>query len=188
MYDFFSHDWLDSGSPFLREMEHGAQQGISLRKPVLGLALEREAFPLRNAQSVLFSDFTLSILPLLPQPAALKGEEAGAPALKCVPFDYFLFPLSFKPVAPQIFTGLLFQPFFLGTIPSASQANPDVLNRILPAGQAGVNPAIQGAPKGSFSIPSGPDDDFGVITPTGIQRGMHTNQEDPTTLPNGKFS
>lgn len=136
----------------------------------------------------MFSDFTLSILPLLPQTAALKGEEAGAPGLKCVPFDYFLFPLSFQPVAPQIFTGLLFQPFFLGTIPSTSQANPDVLNKILPAGQAGVNPAIQGAPKGSFSTPSGPDDDFGVITPTSIQRDMHTNQEDPTTLPNGKFS
>ncbi|XP_021557955.1 amelotin [Neomonachus schauinslandi] len=92
------------------------------------------------------------------------------------------------PVAPQIFTGLLFQPLFPGAILPPSPANPDARNGILPAGQAGVNPAIQGTPEGFSPTPSDTDDDFGVTAPAGIQRGMHTTQETSTGPPNGKFS
>ncbi|XP_045737015.1 amelotin isoform X3 [Mirounga angustirostris] len=89
------------------------------------------------------------------------------------------------PVAPQIFTGLLFQPLFPGAILPPSPANPDARNGILPAGQAGVNPAIQGTPEGFSPTPSDTDDDFGVTAPAGIQRGMHTTQETSTGPPNG---
>ncbi|XP_032962301.1 amelotin isoform X3 [Rhinolophus ferrumequinum] len=89
-----------------------------------------------------------------------------------------------QPVAPQIFTGLLFQPLFPGAILPTSQVNPDIQNAILPAGQAGVNPAIQGTAENPFPTPSGTDDDFGVTTPAGIQRGMLTTEETTTGSPN----
>ncbi|EFB23250.1 hypothetical protein PANDA_008191, partial [Ailuropoda melanoleuca] len=86
---------------------------------------------------------------------------------------------------PQIFTGLLFQPLFPGAILPTSPANPDAQNGILPAGQAGANPAIQGTPEGFSPTPSDTDDDFGVTAPAGIQRGMHTTQETTAGPPNG---
>ncbi|XP_044081854.1 amelotin [Neovison vison] len=88
------------------------------------------------------------------------------------------------PVAPKIFAGLLFQPLFPGSILPTSPANPDAQNGILPAGQAGVNPAIQGTPEGFSTTPSDIDDDFGVTAPAGIQKGMHTTQETTTGSPN----
>lgn len=100
----------------------------------------------------------------------------------------FCFLPSLQPVAPQIFTGLLFQPLFPGAILPTSQVNPDIQNAILPAGQAGVNPAIQGTAENPFPTPSGTDDDFGVTTPAGIQRGMLTTEETTTGSPNCKFS
>ncbi|KAK1345864.1 hypothetical protein QTO34_008329 [Cnephaeus nilssonii] len=92
--------------------------------------------------------------------------------------------LGAQPVAPQIFTGLIFHPLFSGAILPTSHANPDVQNTILPAGQAGVNPAIQGTPEGPSPTPSGTDDDFEVTTPAGIQRGMHIPEETTTGFPN----
>ncbi|XP_008691400.1 amelotin isoform X1 [Ursus maritimus] len=92
------------------------------------------------------------------------------------------------PVAPQIFTGLLFQPLFPGAILPTSPANPDAQNGILPAGQAGASPAIQGTPEGFSPTPSDTDDDFGATAPAGIQRGVHTTQETTAGPPNGKFS
>ncbi|XP_077607202.1 amelotin isoform X2 [Crocuta crocuta] len=89
------------------------------------------------------------------------------------------------PMAPQIFTGLIFQPLFPGSILPNSPANPDAQNGILPAGQAGVNPAIQGTPEGFSPTPSDTDDDFEVTAPAGIRRGMHTTQETTTGPPNG---
>ncbi|XP_006188772.2 amelotin [Camelus ferus] len=89
------------------------------------------------------------------------------------------------PAAPQIFTGLIFHPLFPGAIQPTSQANPDVQNGILPAGQAGVNSANQGTPWGPLPTPSGTDDDFVVTTPAGIQRGTHTMEETTTPSPNG---
>ncbi|EPY78232.1 amelotin precursor [Camelus ferus] len=96
--------------------------------------------------------------------------------------------LGVQPAAPQIFTGLIFHPLFPGAIQPTSQANPDVQNGILPAGQAGVNSANQGTPWGPLPTPSGTDDDFVVTTPAGIQRGTHTMEETTTPSPNGKFS
>ncbi|XP_016062565.1 PREDICTED: amelotin [Miniopterus natalensis] len=90
------------------------------------------------------------------------------------------------PVAPHIFTGLIFQPLFPGAILPTSQANPDVQGRILPAGQAGVNPAIQGTPESPFLTPSLTDDDLEVTTPAGIQRGMSLTEETTTGSPNEK--
>ncbi|XP_006773170.2 PREDICTED: amelotin isoform X1 [Myotis davidii] len=89
------------------------------------------------------------------------------------------------PVAPQIFTGLIFHPLLSGAILPTSQANPDIQNTILPAGQAGVNPAIQGAPEGPSPTPSVTDDDFEVTTPAGIQRGMHIAEETTTGFHHG---
>ncbi|KAM8804116.1 amelotin [Rhynchonycteris naso] len=89
------------------------------------------------------------------------------------------------PGGPQIFTGLLFQPLFSGAILSTSQANPDAQNRILPAGQAGVNPAIRGTSESPFLTPSDTDDDFEVTTPAGIQRGIHMPEETTTGSPPG---
>ncbi|XP_043412433.1 amelotin [Prionailurus bengalensis] len=88
------------------------------------------------------------------------------------------------PMAPQIFTGLIFQPLFPGSILPNSQANPDAQNGILPAGQAGMNPAIQGTSEGFSPTPSDTDDDFEVTAPAGIRRGMHTTQETTTGPPN----
>ncbi|XP_037385200.1 amelotin [Talpa occidentalis] len=89
------------------------------------------------------------------------------------------------PVSPHIFTGLIFQPLFPGAILPTSQANPDAQNGILPTGQVGINPATQGTPEGHLPTPSTTDDDFGVTTPAGIQRGLHTTEETTTGLPNG---
>ncbi|GAB5570757.1 amelotin isoform X1 [Prionailurus iriomotensis] len=92
------------------------------------------------------------------------------------------------PMAPQIFTGLIFQPLFPGSILPNSQANPDAQNGILPAGQAGMNPAIQGTSEGFSPTPSDTDDDFEVTAPAGIRRGMHTTQETTTGPPNVEIS
>ncbi|KAM5283189.1 amelotin isoform 1-T1 [Hipposideros larvatus] len=92
------------------------------------------------------------------------------------------------PVAPQIFTGLIFQPLFPGAILPTSQANPDIQNAILPAGQAGVNPAIHGTPESPFPTPSDTDDDFGVNTPAGFQRGTLTTEETTTGSPNESWT
>lgn len=123
-----------------------------------------------------FSDFTLSIFPLLPKLAPLKKEKA----LTCVAFNFvFCLPPSFQ---PQIFTSLIIHSLFPGGILPTSQAgaNPDVQDGSLPAGQAGVNPAIQGTPAGRLPTPSGTDDDFAVTTPAGIQRSTHATEETTT--------
>ncbi|KAM7243268.1 hypothetical protein CapIbe_005762 [Capra ibex] len=85
----------------------------------------------------------------------------------------------------QILTGLIFHPLFPGAILPTSQANPDAQNGILPAGQAGANPATQGTPEDPFSTPSGTDDDFAATTPAGIQRGRQTTEETATGSPKG---
>nr|XP_055171270.1 amelotin isoform X2 [Nyctereutes procyonoides] len=76
-------------------------------------------------------------------------------------------------------------PLFPGAILPTSPANPDAQNGILPAGQAGGNPAIQGTPESFSTTPSDTDDDFGVTAPAGIQRGTHTTQETTSGPPNG---
>ena len=104
-------------------------------------------------------------------------------------FDFvFYFLLSFQQGTSQILTGLIFHPLFPGAILPTSQANPDAQNGILPAGQAGANPASQGTPEDPFSTPSGTDDDFAATTPAGIQRGRPTTEETPTGSPKGGFS
>uniref|UniRef100_A0A452S2A6 Amelotin n=1 Tax=Ursus americanus TaxID=9643 RepID=A0A452S2A6_URSAM len=126
---------------------------------------------------IIFSGSTfpscLSCPSLLP-----SKEKSWLTSIKMCPFDFVcLFLSSFQPVAPQIFTGLLFQPLFPGAILPTSPANPDAQNGILPAGQAGASPAIQGTPEGFSPTPSDTDDDFGATAPAGIQRGVHTTQE-----------
>ncbi|XP_061047001.1 amelotin [Eubalaena glacialis] len=90
------------------------------------------------------------------------------------------------PATPQILTRFIFHPLFPGAILPTSQATPDVQNGILPAGQAGANPAIQGTPEGPFPATSGTDDDFAETTPKGIQKGTHTTEETTTGSPKGK--
>ncbi|XP_029786665.1 amelotin isoform X2 [Suricata suricatta] len=89
------------------------------------------------------------------------------------------------PMAPQIFTGLIFQPLLPGSTLPNSQANAEAQNGILPAGQARVNPAIQGTPEGFSPTPSDTDDDFEVTAPAGLQRDKPTTQETTTGPPNG---
>ncbi|TEA25593.1 hypothetical protein DBR06_SOUSAS2510001, partial [Sousa chinensis] len=90
------------------------------------------------------------------------------------------------PATPQILTGFIFHPLFPGAILPTSQATPDVQNGILPAGQAGANPAIRGNSEGPFPTTSGTDDDFAETTPVGIQRGIQTIEETTTGSPKGK--
>ena len=101
----------------------------------------------------------------------------------------FCFLSSLQPVAPHIFTGLIFQPVLPGAILPSSQPNPDVQNRILPAGQAGINPAILGT-EIPFLTTNGTDtdDDFEVTTPAGILRGVPVPEGSTTESPNGKFA
>ncbi|XP_055967142.1 amelotin [Sorex fumeus] len=87
------------------------------------------------------------------------------------------------PVASSLFTGLVFQPLFQGTILPNSKINPDVHNGILPAGQARPNPALHGTPEGPLPTPSVIDDDFGVTTPAGIPRGLRLTEETTTESP-----
>eukprot|EP00069_Balaena_mysticetus_P014009 bmy_22208T0 len=89
------------------------------------------------------------------------------------------------PATPQILTRFIFHPVFPRAILPTSQATPDVQNGILPAGQAGANPAIQGTPEGPFPTTSGTDDDFAETTPKGIQKGTHTTEETTTGSPKG---
>ncbi|XP_064142376.1 amelotin [Loxodonta africana] len=90
------------------------------------------------------------------------------------------------PMAPQIFAGLLIQPLFPGAIlpTSLAGATPEVQEGILPAGQAGLNPAIQRTPEKHPSTSSDTDSVFGVTTPAGLQRGMRTTGETTTESPN----
>ncbi|XP_006873853.1 PREDICTED: amelotin [Chrysochloris asiatica] len=94
------------------------------------------------------------------------------------------------PVAPQMFTGLLIHPLFPGVMLPTSQAGPtpEIHEGILPAGQAGVNSAIQGTLEGHLPTPSGTDYMMGVTAPAGLQRGTYTTEETTTESPNGKFS
>ncbi|XP_049645819.1 amelotin [Suncus etruscus] len=87
------------------------------------------------------------------------------------------------PVASQLFTGLILQPLVQGAILSKSQINPDIQNGVIPAGQSKPNPDLQGTTEIPFSTPSGIDDDFGVTTPAGIQRGFHLTEETTTESP-----
>ncbi|XP_004617973.2 amelotin [Sorex araneus] len=87
------------------------------------------------------------------------------------------------PVASPLLTGLVFQPLLQGAILPNSQINPDLHNRILPAGQAKPNPALHGTPEGPLPTPSGIDDDFVVTTPAGIPRGLHLPEETTTESP-----
>lgn len=65
-------------------------------------------------------------------------------------------------------------------------ANDDVQDEVLPTGQAAVSPATREAQEGQFSTPV--DDDLGVTSPVGIQRGTSPTEETTTESPKGKFS
>lgn len=152
----------------------------------------REEFPRDEEYPIfiIFSDSTFSIPPFLAPTCSPQRRKAGWLTFEMYSFNsVFCFLSSLQPVAPHIFTGLIFQPLLSGAILPSSQANPDVQNRILPAGQAGVNPAIQGT-ESPFLTPSGTDtdDDFEVTTPAGIQRGAHIPEGTTTGSPNGKFA
>ncbi|XP_072479189.1 amelotin [Notamacropus eugenii] len=90
------------------------------------------------------------------------------------------------PMAPQIFTGLLIQPFGTGAMLPTGQEkiNANAQDTALPAGQTGGNPIFWGAPEGQFPTPSGPDDVFEATIPDGIQR---TAEGSTTEAPNGGF-
>lgn len=158
-------------------------------KPASDLAQARGPFSLRNAQSLPFL-LTLPSSSVHPTQTCCSQRRKGQlTSLKMCSFDFvFYFLLSFQQGTSQILTGLIFHPLFPGAILPTSQANPDAQNGILPAGQAGANPAAQGTPEDPFSTPSGTDDDFASTTPAGIQRGRPTTEETPTGSPKGRFS
>ncbi|KAM8968643.1 amelotin [Sarcophilus harrisii] len=85
------------------------------------------------------------------------------------------------PMAPQIFTGLLIQPFGTGAILPTGQERIDANTQdaALPAGQTGGNSAIWGTPEGQLPTPSGPDDVFEATNPVGIQRIEGSTTEAP---------
>lgn len=158
-------------------------------KPASGLAQARGPFPLRNAQFLLFL-LTLPSSSANPTQTCCSQRRKGQlTSLKMCSFDFvFYFLLSFQQGTSQILTGLIFHPLFAGAILPTSQTNPDAQNGILPAGQAGTNPATQGTPEDPFSTPSGTDDDFAATTPAGIQRGRQTTEETLPASPKGRFS
>uniref|UniRef100_G3X0Q5 Amelotin n=1 Tax=Sarcophilus harrisii TaxID=9305 RepID=G3X0Q5_SARHA len=82
---------------------------------------------------------------------------------------------------PQIFTGLLIQPFGTGAILPTGQERIDANTQdaALPAGQTGGNSAIWGTPEGQLPTPSGPDDVFEATNPVGIQRIEGSTTEAP---------
>uniref|UniRef100_A0A4X2KQM7 Amelotin n=1 Tax=Vombatus ursinus TaxID=29139 RepID=A0A4X2KQM7_VOMUR len=77
-----------------------------------------------------------------------------------------------QPMTPQIFTGLLIQPFGTGAMLPTGQERIDANTQdtALPVGQIGGNPAFWETPEGQFPTPSGPDDVFEATVPVGIQR------------------
>ncbi|XP_074130101.1 amelotin isoform X2 [Sminthopsis crassicaudata] len=85
------------------------------------------------------------------------------------------------PMAPQIFTGLLIQPFGTGAVLPTGQERIDANTQdaALPAGQTGGNPAIWGTPEGQLPTPSGPDNVFEATNPVGIQRTEGSTTEAP---------
>uniref|UniRef100_A0A5F8HC40 Amelotin n=1 Tax=Monodelphis domestica TaxID=13616 RepID=A0A5F8HC40_MONDO len=90
------------------------------------------------------------------------------------------------PIAPQIFTGLLIQPFGTGaTLPTGqSGIDANTQDAALPAGQTGGNPAIWGTSEGQLPTPSSPDDVFEATIPVGIQKATEGST---TEAPNGGF-
>ncbi|XP_023386617.1 amelotin [Pteropus medius] len=143
---------------------------LQLLNPAAGMAPAAQTLPLTLGALNVQQQLQPQMLPVIVAQLGAQGTILSSEEL---------------PVAPQIFAGLIFQPLLSGAILPTSQANPDVQNGILPAGQAGINPPIRGAPGSPFPTPSGAGNDFGVTTPAGIQRGMLTTGETTTGSPSG---
>ncbi|KAJ8785232.1 hypothetical protein J1605_007451 [Eschrichtius robustus] len=141
---------------------------LQLLNPVAGMAPGTQTLPLTLGGLKVQQQLQPQVLPVIVAHLGAQGAILSSEEL---------------PATPQILTGFIFHPLFPGAILPTSQATPDVQNGILPAGQAGANPAIQGTPEGPFPTTSGTDDDFAEITPAGIQRGTHTTEETTTGLP-----
>ncbi|XP_051820877.1 amelotin isoform X2 [Antechinus flavipes] len=126
---------------------------MQLINPATGLVPSIQILPMTNAQQV-------SPQQMLPVIVA----QIGAP-----------------PMASQIFTGLLIQPFGTGAVLPTGQERIDANTQdaALPAGQTGGNPAIWGTPEGQLPTPSGPDDVFEATNPVGIQRIEGSTTEAP---------
>ncbi|XP_070646845.1 amelotin [Bos indicus] len=163
---------------------------LQLLNPAAGMPSGTQTLPLALGGLKVQQQLQPQMLPVIvahfgAQGTILSSEELLT-SLKMCSFDFvFYFLLSFQQGTSQILTGLIFHPLFPGAILPTSQANPDAQNGILPAGQAGANPAAQGTPEDPFSTPSGTDDDFASTTPAGIQRGRPTTEETPTGSPKG---
>ncbi|XP_028017520.1 amelotin [Balaenoptera acutorostrata] len=142
--------------------------GSDLLNPVAGMAPGTQTLPLTLGGLKVQQQLQPQVLPVIVAHLGAQGAILSSDEL---------------PATPQILTEFIFLPLFPGAILPTSQATPDVQNGILPAGQAGANPAIQGTPEGPFPTTSGTDDDFAETTPAGIQRGTHTTEETTTGSP-----
>uniref|UniRef100_A0A8C5UQC4 Amelotin n=1 Tax=Microcebus murinus TaxID=30608 RepID=A0A8C5UQC4_MICMU len=117
----------------------------------------------------------------------LNVQQQLQPQVRLISGLWFNLGKHFLLVAPHFFTGLIIHPLLPGGIllPTQAGANPDGQGTSLPAGQAGVNPATHGTPEGHLPTPTDTDDEFGVTTPAGLRRGLHTTEETTTEPPNG---
>ncbi|TKC35558.1 hypothetical protein EI555_009512 [Monodon monoceros] len=146
---------------------------LQLLNPAAGMAPGTQTLPLTLGGLKVQQQLQPQVLPVIVAHLGAQGAILSSEEL---------------PVTPQILTGFIFHPLFPGAILPTSQATPEVQNGILPAGQAGANPAIRGTSEGLFPNTSGTDDDFAETTPVGIQRGIHTTEDTTTGSPKGKFS
>uniref|UniRef100_G3T9Q7 Amelotin n=1 Tax=Loxodonta africana TaxID=9785 RepID=G3T9Q7_LOXAF len=139
--------------------------------PATGMAPGTQTFPLNLGRLTIKQQLQSQLLPIIVAQLGAQGAILSSEEL---------------PMAPQIFAGLLIQPLFPGAIlpTSLAGATPEVQEGILPAGQAGLNPAIQRTPEKHPSTSSDTDSVFGVTTPAGLQRGMRTTGETTTESPN----
>ncbi|XP_037004509.2 amelotin [Artibeus jamaicensis] len=144
---------------------------LQLLNPPAGVAPAAQTLPLALGALNVQQQLQPQMLPLIVAQLGAQGTILSSEEL---------------PLGSHVFTGFIFQPLLPGAILPSSQANPDVQNRILPAGQAGTNPSIQGT-NSPFLTPGGTDtdDDFEVTTPAGIQKGVHVPEGTTTGSPNG---
>ncbi|KAM6220914.1 amelotin [Rhynchocyon petersi] len=146
---------------------------LHLLNPSTGMAAGTQALPLALGALTVQQNLQSQMVPIIVAHVGAQGAILSSEEL---------------PMTPQIFTGLLLQSLFPGSILPNNQAGatPEVQEGTFPAGQAGVNPAIQRKFEGQLSTPSGIDDMFGLTTPAGLQRSMYTTEEETTTeSPNG---
>uniref|UniRef100_A0A4X2KNT1 Amelotin n=1 Tax=Vombatus ursinus TaxID=29139 RepID=A0A4X2KNT1_VOMUR len=133
------------------------QTDMQLINPATGLVPSIQILPMTLADTNIAQQVSPQMLPIIVAQIGAQGALLSSEEL---------------PMTPQIFTGLLIQPFGTGAMLPTGQERIDANTQdtALPVGQIGGNPAFWETPEGQFPTPSGPDDVFEATVPVGIQR------------------